>query len=90
MSLTGINSAETILGSHEWQLDKLENYAITIWKKPTFTMDLELQNAKYAFTLFTMTHWRGEKSELETKEQQIQGTKTMFNQFEKCQCIVCV
>ena len=26
---TGIKSAGTILGSHEWQLDKLENFAIT-------------------------------------------------------------
>ena len=29
MSFTGIKSAATILGSHEWQLDKLENFTIT-------------------------------------------------------------
>ena len=52
-------------------------------------MDFELQNTKYAFTFYNDSLKRG-KSELETKEQQIQGTKTMFNQFEKSQCIVCV
>ena len=36
MSFTGIKSAGTILGSHEWQLDKLENFTITFWEKPTF------------------------------------------------------
>ena len=34
-SFTGIKSAGTILGSHVWQLDKLENFAITFWEKPT-------------------------------------------------------
>jgi len=29
LSFTGIKSAGTILGSHEWQLDKFENFAIT-------------------------------------------------------------
>ena len=37
MLFTGIKSAGTILGSHEWQLDKLENFTITFWEKPTFT-----------------------------------------------------
>ena len=41
MSFTGIKSAGTILGSHEWQLDKLENFTITFWEKPTFTLTLE-------------------------------------------------
>ena len=39
MSFTGIKSAGTILGSHEWQLDKLENFAITFWEKPTFNSE---------------------------------------------------
>ena len=37
MSFTGIKSAGTILGSHEWQLDELENFIITFWEKPTFS-----------------------------------------------------
>ena len=36
LSFTGIKSTGTILGSHEWQLEKLENFAITFWEKPTF------------------------------------------------------
>ena len=39
MSFIGIKNAGTILGSHEWQFDKLENFAITFWKKPTFTVE---------------------------------------------------
>ena len=54
MSFTGIKSAGTILGSHEWQLDKLENFTITFWEKPTFNtfmfpwMNWTLQEEKSA------------------------------------------
>ena len=32
MSFIGIKSAGTISGSHEWQLDKLEHFTITLRK----------------------------------------------------------
>ena len=38
MTFTGNKSSETILGSHACRFDKLENFAITFWKKLTFTI----------------------------------------------------
>ena len=49
MSFMGIKNAGTILGSHEWQSDKLENFAITFWKKPTFTPYI---NKKLSWQIF--------------------------------------
>ena len=36
MTFTGNKSSETILGSHACRFEKLENFAITFSKKPTF------------------------------------------------------
>ena len=41
MSITGIKSSETILGSQEWRFEKLENFASTFWTKPTFNTFFE-------------------------------------------------
>ena len=43
MTCTGYKSSGTIFGSHECHYDKLENFAITFWKKPTFTMNVKLK-----------------------------------------------
>ena len=54
MSFTGI-----ILGSHEWQFDKLENFAITFWKKlPLLPWDAQtgefiFQKAAHRPTVYT-------------------------------------
>ena len=44
MTFTGCKSSKTILGSHACRFDKLENFAITFWKKPTFTFPKILLN----------------------------------------------
>ena len=36
MTLTGNKCSGTILGSHACRFDKLENSAITFWRRPTF------------------------------------------------------
>ena len=46
MTFTGKKSSETILGLHACRFDKLENFGITFWKKPTFTMLQKLGHAK--------------------------------------------
>ena len=48
-----------MLGSHECRFDKLENFAITFWKKPTFTSHLEAENP---FGLVDLQFWNDWKA----------------------------
>ena len=57
MVFTGNKSSETILGSHACRFDKLENFAITFWKKPTFTKRVFREGSRYIYVLPNLDLW---------------------------------